>query len=190
MASEQPWTRQGEAFWRAHHEAWKRSDLNQRQYCEAHGLPQKAFENWRQKFRAEPQLLERRLLYRRRPLSPPLSPPVSPLLSPVTYTSSQLAGPIVARPREGHRRRLTPVLKADDDIISIAHDDHVARGLPSSPAFGPQIEDVVQVLWRTRRSGDTFDEFYNDRSSRRRCRNSPNGRLSNIGTRAERITPA
>jgi hypothetical protein len=32
------WKRQGEAFWRAHHEAWKRSDLNQRQYCEAQGL--------------------------------------------------------------------------------------------------------------------------------------------------------
>ena len=44
------WKRQGEAFWRAHHEAWKRSDLNQRQYCEAQGLPQKGFENWRQKF--------------------------------------------------------------------------------------------------------------------------------------------
>jgi hypothetical protein len=26
------WTRQSEAFWRAHHEAWKRSDLNQRRY--------------------------------------------------------------------------------------------------------------------------------------------------------------
>jgi len=24
-----PWRRQGEAFWRAHHGAWKRSDLNQ-----------------------------------------------------------------------------------------------------------------------------------------------------------------
>ena len=48
MASEQrPWKRQGEAFWRAHHEAWKRSDLNQRQYCEAQGLPLKAFGNWR-----------------------------------------------------------------------------------------------------------------------------------------------
>jgi hypothetical protein len=36
MASEiRSWTRQGEAFWRAHHDAWKRSDLNQRQYCEA-----------------------------------------------------------------------------------------------------------------------------------------------------------
>jgi hypothetical protein len=29
--------RYGEAFWRAHHEAWKRSDLNQREYCEAQG---------------------------------------------------------------------------------------------------------------------------------------------------------
>ena len=48
MADEhRAWKRQGEAFWRAHHEAWKRSDLNQRQYCEAHGLPHKAFENWR-----------------------------------------------------------------------------------------------------------------------------------------------
>jgi hypothetical protein len=36
------WTRQSEAFWRAHHEAWKRSDLNQRQYCEAEGIPVKA----------------------------------------------------------------------------------------------------------------------------------------------------
>ena len=33
------WTRQGSAFWRAHHEAWKRSDLNQRKYCEAAGIP-------------------------------------------------------------------------------------------------------------------------------------------------------
>jgi hypothetical protein len=57
----------GEAFWRAHHEAWKRSDLNQREYCEAHGLPQKGFENWRAKFKAEPQSPARKLLYRRHP---------------------------------------------------------------------------------------------------------------------------
>jgi hypothetical protein len=25
--------RYGEAFWRAHHEAWQRSDLNQREYA-------------------------------------------------------------------------------------------------------------------------------------------------------------
>jgi len=34
------WKRQGEAS-EAHHEAWKRSDFNQRQFCEARGLPQK-----------------------------------------------------------------------------------------------------------------------------------------------------
>jgi hypothetical protein len=39
MADEhRAWARQGEAFWRAHHEAWKRSDLNQRQYCDAEGI--------------------------------------------------------------------------------------------------------------------------------------------------------
>jgi hypothetical protein len=76
MASGQrPWKRQPEDFWRAHHEGWKRSDLNQRQYCELHGLPQKAFENWRQMFRLEPEPPQCKLLYRRRPLSPPLSPP-------------------------------------------------------------------------------------------------------------------
>ena len=39
--------RYGEAFWRAHHEAWVQSELNQREYCEAYGIPLKAFGNWR-----------------------------------------------------------------------------------------------------------------------------------------------
>ena len=99
------WTRQSEAFWRVRHEAWKRSDLNQRQYCEAEGLPLKAFGNWRAKFKAEPQPLERKLLYRRRGLSHSLSHTLSPGLSHVTYPSSRPEGPIVPRPREGHRRR-------------------------------------------------------------------------------------
>jgi hypothetical protein len=44
MAEEnRSWARQSEAFWRAHHEAWKRSDLNQREYCEAQGIPLKGF---------------------------------------------------------------------------------------------------------------------------------------------------
>jgi hypothetical protein len=106
MANENgTWTRQGEAFWRAHHEAWKRSDLNQREYCQVHSLPQKAFENWRQKFKAEPQPPQRKLLYRRRGLSHSLSHTVSHSLSPVAYPSSSPEGPIVPRPREGHRRR-------------------------------------------------------------------------------------
>jgi len=62
MAGEhQPRQRFGEALWRAHHEAWKRSDLNQRQYCEAQGIPLKAFGNWRAKFKSEPQPVERKL---------------------------------------------------------------------------------------------------------------------------------
>lgn len=102
---------QDESFWRAHHEAWKRSDLNQWQYCEAERIPLKAFGNWRAVFKAEPQPPERKLLYRRRGLSPPFSPqpspPVSPPLNPGTYPSSCSASPIVARPREGHRRRFS-----------------------------------------------------------------------------------
>lgn len=105
MANENgAWTRQGEAFWRAHHEAWKRSDLNQRQYCEFYGLPQKAFENWRQKFRREPDLPQRKLLYRRRGLSHTLSHRLNHTLSHGAYPSS---APVVPRPREGHRRRFS-----------------------------------------------------------------------------------
>jgi len=110
MANENgAWTRRDEAFWRAHHEAWKRGDLNQRQYCEAEDIPLKAFGNCRAKFKAEPQLPERKLLYRRRglshTLSHSLSHPLSHNLSHVIYPSSRPEGPIVPRPREGHRRR-------------------------------------------------------------------------------------
>jgi hypothetical protein len=101
------WKRQGEAFWRAHHEAWKRCDLNQRQYCEVHGLPQKAFENWRQKFRAEPQPPVRKLLYRRGGLSHTLSHSLSHPLSHGTYPTSLPPAPIVPPAREGHRRRFS-----------------------------------------------------------------------------------
>ena len=103
--------RYGESFWRAHHEAWKRSDLNQRQYCEAQGIPLKAFGNWRAQFKAEPQPPERKLLYRRRGLSHTpshiLSHTPSHTLSHVTYPSSRLEGPVVPPPREGHRRRFS-----------------------------------------------------------------------------------
>lgn len=90
--------RYGEAFWRAHHEAWKRSNLNQREYCEVHGLAQKAFENWRQKFKAEPQPRERKLLYRRGGLSHRLSHSLDHM------TSELLSRPIVPPARDGHRR--------------------------------------------------------------------------------------
>jgi hypothetical protein len=36
--------RYGEDFWRAHHEAWRRSELNQREYCEAQRISLSALE--------------------------------------------------------------------------------------------------------------------------------------------------
>jgi hypothetical protein len=38
--------RYGEAFWRAHRDAWLQSEFNQREYCEAYGVPLKTFGNW------------------------------------------------------------------------------------------------------------------------------------------------
>ena len=106
-----PRQRYGETFWRTHHEAWKRSDLNQREYCEAQGIPLKAFGNWRAKFKAEPQPRERKLLYRRRglshSLSHSLSHPLSHTSSHVTYPFSQSKRPVVPPPRDGHRRRFS-----------------------------------------------------------------------------------
>lgn len=102
------WKRQGEAFWRAHHEAWKRSDLNQREYCEAQHIPQKSFENWRIIFKAEPQPIQRKLLYRHGGLGHTLShsPSHTPdgHLSHVAYPSLLLSVP---PPRDGHRRRFS-----------------------------------------------------------------------------------
>lgn len=54
-----------EGFWRHHHEAWKQSPLNQREYCELHGLPLKRFGNCRDRFKAEDVVRQAGLLYRR-----------------------------------------------------------------------------------------------------------------------------
>ncbi len=99
-------TRYGEAFWRAHHEAWRRSELNQREYCEAQGISLKAFGNWRAKFKAEPQPPARKLLYRRGGLSHTLGHSLSHGLSHMTY-GSPASGPIVPPARQGHRRRFS-----------------------------------------------------------------------------------
>jgi transposase-like protein len=54
-----------ESFWRAHLDGWRRSELNQREYCELHGLPLKRFGNWRAKLRHEEPASAGKLLYRR-----------------------------------------------------------------------------------------------------------------------------
>ena len=87
--------RYGEASWRAHHEAWVQSELNQREYCEAYGIPLKAFSNWRAKFKAEPQTPARKVLYRRGGLSHGLSHGLSQDL-PI--------GPNIPPAREDRRR--------------------------------------------------------------------------------------
>lgn len=43
--------RHGQEFWREHLEAWRRSDLTQREYCANQGLGEKAFYRWRRKER-------------------------------------------------------------------------------------------------------------------------------------------
>ena len=94
--------RYGEAFWRAHHEAWLQSELNQREYCEAYGIPIKAFGNWRARFKAERHPPARKVLYRRRGLSHTLSHSVSHMTN-----GSPMSGPIVPPAREGHRRQFS-----------------------------------------------------------------------------------
>jgi transposase-like protein len=54
-----------EMFWRTHLDGWRRSALNQREYCELHGLPLKRSGNWRAKLRnEEPASLGKRLYSR------------------------------------------------------------------------------------------------------------------------------
>ncbi len=54
-----------ESFWRAHLVGWRRSELNQREYCELHGLPLKRFGNWRATLKHEESASAGKLLYRR-----------------------------------------------------------------------------------------------------------------------------
>lgn len=54
-----------EAFWRAHLKGWRDSNLNQREYCELHGLPLKRFGNWRAELKDEEKFVPVGLLWRR-----------------------------------------------------------------------------------------------------------------------------
>ena len=54
-----------EPFWRAHLACWRRSALNQREYCELHRLPLKRFGNWRAKYKHEDDVPRQKLLWRR-----------------------------------------------------------------------------------------------------------------------------
>jgi Transposase len=158
--------RYSEAFWRAHHEAWRQSDLNQREYCEAQGLSLKAFGNWRAKFKAEPQPPVRKLLYRRGGLSHTLSHSLSHPLSHVTYPSSWSEGPIVPPARDGHRRRfsaadkrriLEEATQPDASLAKIAHRYGIARRVLCrwKQELAPPVFVAVQITDATAPSGTT-----------------------------------
>lgn len=99
-----------EAFWRAHLDAWRRSVLNQREYCEVHGLPLKRFENWRAKYRHEDRRYPRKVLYRRNgDLSHMTSPMIKELAAaPATYIPSGRSSGSSARRNfgEADKRRI------------------------------------------------------------------------------------
>jgi hypothetical protein len=92
--------RYGEAFWRAHHEAWQQSALNQREYCEAHGIPLKAF----RQLASEVQSRAAATGPQTAPPAPGLSHTLSHSVSHMTYGGAE---PIVPPAREGHRRKFS-----------------------------------------------------------------------------------
>ena len=69
------------AFWRAQMDGWSRSDLNQREYCEANRLSLKNSGIWRAQLKYEDTVTDRKARWRRRPK---MSPVTSPMTSPMT----------------------------------------------------------------------------------------------------------
>src|SRR5258708_1301490 len=136
--------RYGEAFWRAHHEAWPQSALNQREYCEAHGFPLKAFGDWRAKFKAEPRpTLAQAALPARWAKSYPWSH-LSHSLSHMTYD-----GPIVPPARGGHRRKFSEADK--HRIVAEACSLAPGGGAPlwdtgACPCPGDFVPGAVQIV--------------------------------------------
>jgi len=53
------------------------------------------------------------------------------------------------------------VLEPEDDVVGVAHDDHVALGLQAPPSLSPEIEDIVQVdVGQQRRDYRTLTSSY------------------------------
>ncbi len=103
-----------ESFWRAHLDDWRRSDLNQREYCELHGLPLKCFGNWRAKLKHEEPASAGKLLYRRggglRHMSSHMTKEIVP--PPSGYIPSARSAPPGARRRFSERRTSHPFFES------------------------------------------------------------------------------
>src|SRR6266436_6757137 len=113
--------RYGRGFWgRTTRLGFKASSIK-REYCEAYGVPLKAFGNWRAKFKAEPQTPARKVLYRCGGLSHTLSHGLSHGLS-----HDLSIGPIIPPAREGRRRMFS---ESDKQQIL----EEAMRSLPPHP---------------------------------------------------------
>jgi hypothetical protein len=132
--------RYGETFRRAHHEARKRSTLNQREYCEVHDLLLKAFRNSRAIFKTEPKPKAANLPYRRGGVSHRLSHSTSHRLGQMTNEAAAIA-PLVPPPSDGRRRKFT----ADDNRRILAE---AQRSRASIAEVARRYGIAVRVLFR------------------------------------------
>jgi len=137
-------------FWREHLDCWRRSDLNQREYCAANGLSLKRFGNWRAKFKDEGIVPARKLLWRRgsKP-DPGVSPRTSPMTSPRTNApaappAEASAQPAVAVPT-GARRHFSE--EAKRQIVEVA-----CRPGASVSSVARQYGVATSVLFRWRQA--------------------------------------
>jgi transposase-like protein len=146
-----------EAFWRSHHEAWQRRNLNQREYCAAQGLVLKRFENWRAKFRDEPEVPQK-LLYRRRGRPSHMTGHMTEVgAGSMTVLAAGAAGR--RRFSEEDKRRI--VDEASQPGCSVSQTARrygiavrVSAGTRPQQARGPQEKphgEADQVWWRRRR---------------------------------------
>lgn len=71
-----------------------------------------------------------------------------PRLLPVQFKSEVLEPHSHGVPEQP---RIDLLLEAQDDIIGIADDDHLASRLGTTPAVGPEVEDVMQEHVRQER---------------------------------------
>jgi len=136
------------AFWREHLDCWRRSNLNQREYCEANGLSLKRFGNWRAKFKDEGIVPERKLLWRRGSKADPgASPRTSPMTSPMTNASvpPPVGGPAARTAPNGARRHFNE--EAKRQIV-----EEACRPGASVSSVARQYGVATSVLFRWRQA--------------------------------------
>ncbi|MEE4144752.1 MAG: transposase [Halieaceae bacterium] len=138
-----------EAFWRAHLEGWAASELNQREYCELHGLPLKRFGNWRAKLRQVESGRAEKLLYRRGGgAKPVLEHRLDHVESP--YIPSGRSGEICRRrdfAMADKRRMVEEAARPGATVSGVARKYGIARRLlfqwKKDLAIGPQPAPVL-----------------------------------------------